>query len=485
MLIKDKTKEAVQDKDNEETRGTIAGKWLSAWGTSPVDFYISLQDFVKKNLTLINVLHPGTTTRTEITVTASGSKIRLRFSNLFGKQPVLIDEVTIARMSMREPGQIIEGTSCRITFNNGAHSLKILPGETVFSDEIAFHVSILEKLSVSMYFDRKTPIGTSGLYSAVTYTSKSSLSQVSRAALKKPTPIRLSSGSMACNIIPFLTGLDVLSDSLEASCVVMFGDSTFCNDAYLHLEERILSAGCRTVSVVNKAISGNKLLNDGCGIIGSFYGASALERFQRDVLDLSGVTAVIVKIGVNDITHPYILSMKGKVPIASVDELVDGYIKMANAAHARGIKIYLSKIAPWNGYEREVLGRKGDLKWSRDLYKVCCDLNEWIASNDVCDGYIDTDLLSEPEDKTALFKPFTTDCMHFSPLGAIAFADLIPMSFLGVEGEAEKLLENRYCYFPREMNQRTENSGNFGEQFQQIKGFLAQLTDHMRFRMRK
>lgn len=226
-------------------------------------------------------------------------------------------------------------------------------------------------------------------------------------------------------------------------------------------------------------------LNDGCGIIGSFYGASALERFQRDVLDLSGVTAVIVKIGVNDITHPYIRSMKGKVPIASVDELVDGYIKMANAAHAHGIKIYLSKIAPWNGYEREVLGRKGDLKWSRDLYKVCCDLNEWIASNDVCDGYIDTDLLSEPEDKTALFKPFTTDCMHFSPLGAIAFADLIPMSFLGVEGEAEKLLENRYCYFPREMNQRTENSGNFGEQFQQIKGFLAQLIDHMRFRMRK
>jgi len=461
------------------------GKWISAWGTSPVDFFISLKDFVKKDVALINVLHSGTTTRTEFTITAAGQKIRLRFSNLFGKQPILIEDVAVAKMSMREPGQIIEGTSCRVTFNNGSRLLKIMPGETVFSDELDFHVSILEKLSVSMYFGSKTNISTCGLYSAVTFSSRSSFSQVSRAVLKQPTPIKLSSGKMACNIIPFLTGVDVLSESAEASCVVMFGDSTFCNDAYLHLEERILSTGCHNVSVVNKAISGNKLLNSGCGIIGSFYGASALERFERDVLEQSGVTAVIVKIGVNDITHPYILSMKGKVPVVSVAELANGYTKLANAAHAHGIKIYLSKIAPWNGYEREVLGKKGDLKWSKELYKVCCDLNEWIVSNNVCDGYIDTDKLSQPGDITALFKPFTTDCMHFSPLGAIAFADLIPMSFIGVDGEAKRLLETKYRYFPRDMNQSTENSGNFGERFHQIKAFISQMTNHMRFKVKK
>lgn len=462
------------------------GKWIAGWGTSPVDFYISLKDYLKKDISLFNVLKAGTTTRTEFTVTASGKMIRLSFSNEYGKTPVTIDAVSIARTEPVEPAGIIGGTAQNVTFDGGKTSLTIPAGKTVVSDEIEFPTSALEKLSVSMFFENQTVVNTSGLYSAVTYTSKKvKYSQINKSSLRSPKKLCLSSGTMACNFIPFLCGIDVLSESESAYSIVMFGDSTFCNDAFIHLTERILSAGHTDISVVNKSISGNKLLHQGGGLIGNFYGDSAISRFERDVLNQAGVKTVIIKLGINDITHPNILSMKGKVPTVTAKQITDGYTLLAERAHEKGIKVYLSKIAPWNGYEREILGKKGDLTWTKDQYDYCCEVNRWIENNDVCDGFIDTDELADPNDITRLYRPFTTDCMHFSPLGAIAFSDIIDLPILGIDGEAPMLIDTKYRYFPREMNLRTEESGDFGEQFEQIKGFISQMTDHMRLKMKK
>ncbi len=462
------------------------GKWIAGWGTSPVDFYISLKDYLKKDISLFNVLKAGTTTRTEFTVTASGKMIRLSFSNEYGKTPVTIDAVSIARTEPVEPAGIIGGTAQNVTFDGGKTSLTIPAGKTVVSDEIEFPTSALEKLSVSMFFENQTVVNTSGLYSAVTYTSKKvKYSQINKSSLRSPKKLCLSSGTMACNFIPFLCGIDVLSESENAYSIVMFGDSTFCNDAFIHLTERILSAGHTDISVVNKSISGNKLLHQGGGLIGNFYGDSAISRFERDVLNQAGVKTVIIKLGINDITHPNILSMKGKVPTVTAKQITDGYTLLAERAHEKGIKVYLSKIAPWNGYEREILGKKGDLTWTKDQYDYCCEVNRWIENNDVCDGFIDTDELADPNDITRLYRPFTTDCMHFSPLGAIAFSDIIDLPILGIDGEAPMLIDTKYRYFPREMNLRTEESGDFGEQFEQIKGFISQMTDHMRLKMKK
>ena len=462
------------------------GKWIAGWGTSPVDFYISLKDYLKKDISLFNVLKAGTTTRTEFTVTASGKMIRLSFSNEYGKTPVTIDAVSIARTEPVEPAGIIGGTAQNVTFDGGKTSLTIPAGKTVVSDEIEFPTSALEKLSVSMFFENQTVVNTSGLYSAVTYTSKKvKYSQINKSSLRSPKKLCLSSGTMACNFIPFLCGIDVLSESENAYSIVMFGDSTFCNDAFIHLTERILSAGHTDISVVNKSISGNKLLHQGGGLIGNFYGDSAISRFERDVLNQAGVKTVIIKLGINDITHPNILSMKGKVPTVTAKQITDGYTLLAERAHEKGIKVYLSKIAPWNGYEREILGKKGDLTWTKDQYDYCCEVNRWIVNNDVCDGFIDTDELADPNDITRLYRPFTTDCMHFSPLGAIAFSDIIDLPMLGIDGEAPMLIDTKYRYFPREMNLRTEESGDFGEQFEQIKGFISQMTDHMRLKMKK
>lgn len=461
---------------------TENGKWISAWGTSPVDFNIALKDIVKLDLKLRNVLKAGTTTRTELTVTGSGEKIKLHFSNLFGKKAVKLSKITVARTDTTGTANVIDGTVVSVTFDS-KDSVVMEPGSKVVSDEIELAVSALEKLSVSIYFEEKTIVNTCGLYSAVTYTAKGTKTcRTRKTAFNQAKKFCLSSGSMGCNFIPFLTGVDVYSPHSDASCIVMLGDSTFCNDAYIHLEERLLSADCHNISVVNKAISGNKLLNYGCGLIGSFYGPPVMKRFFDDVIEQAGVKAVVIKIGVNDITHPYIKSMKGKALPVTKEEIFAAFTELSELCHKNSIKIYLSTIAPWNGYEREILGKKGDLTWTPEQYEYCCQVNEWIRATDVIDGFIDVDELSSPDDITRLYPPFTTDCMHFSPLGAIAFSDIIPLGFFGCDKEGDLLLETRYKYFPSHFNQATEESGDFGEGFYQALQFLSQFADHLRFK---
>ena len=62
------------------------------------------------------------------------------------------------------------------------------------------------------------------------------------------------------------------------------------------LAERARDArrGGPAVAVLNAGISGNRLLSE-------FVGPSGLDRFERDVLDQSGVTHAIILIGINDI----------------------------------------------------------------------------------------------------------------------------------------------------------------------------------------
>lgn len=163
------------------------GKWIGGWGTSPVDFYISLKDYLKTDISLFNIIKSGTTTRTEFTVTASGKMIRLNFSNQYGKTPVTISAVSIARTDPVENAGIIGGTVQNITSNGGNESLTIPTGETAVSDEIEFPTSALERLSVSMFFEEETVVNTSGLYSAVTYTSrKVKYSQINKPTLRSP-----------------------------------------------------------------------------------------------------------------------------------------------------------------------------------------------------------------------------------------------------------------------------------------------------------
>ena len=103
----------------------------------------------------------------------------------------------------------------------------------------------------------------------------------------------------------WLAGIDVVAPA-AASLIVAFGDSITdgarstpeTNHSWPALLAARLAAQKATanIAVGNMGIGGNRVLRDGTG-------ASALARFDRDVLSQPGVKWVMVLEGINDIGH--------------------------------------------------------------------------------------------------------------------------------------------------------------------------------------
>ena len=407
-----------------------AGHWFAAWGSSVVNGSASIP-----GLNLRDYIPSHSTIRVEVPVTANGSSLRFKFSNEYGKNPLTIDELSVAKTVDNGSARIKAGSAVPITFGGGNASVTIPAGQTVWSDDISFPVSALDTVSVSMYFRNMTYISSEGLSNGRTFLSKKTLStplssQVNEEALNSPSEINISSGTVTYHTIPFLANIDAFTEDTYACSAVFIGDSTLVNDTYLHYAQRLVDAGYTNIGVVNEAIIGNKLLSKGTGIIGNLYGPSLISRFYRDALDLTGVKYVFIQIGLNDILHQSSKSMADDVPKCSTDDIINGYKDLVSMAKERGVKVYFFTKSPWKGYARAFLGQTNDLVWSQEAQNMCDTLDNWIRSNNDADGYIDVHPLANPADPNALCPSFTLDGAHLTELGSIAMADLIPLTFV-------------------------------------------------------
>ena len=421
-----------------------SGTWLTSWTTSMVNGSIKLGDALAFN----DFIPARSTTRTELTVTTAGTKLRLKFSNEYSITDATLDEVSIAKTLGSGEAKIVDGTQTPVTFNGGETSVVLKRGETVWSDEIDFETAALEKISVSIFFKNMTYITTGGLAHAETYLDTSNLlnfltgsSFVNSATLNSPSEINISSGGMTYHVTPFLCAIDSLSNEENAATAVFIGDSTLVNNTHLYFAEKLVKNGITNISVVNEAIIANKVLSGGSGLIGNLYGDSLLSRFERDALNLSGVKYIFIKEGLNDIIHQYSQSMSPNTLKCSPDDIIAGYIQLINAAHERGIKVYFFTKSAWKGYERAFLGQTGDLVWSKEAQDKCDELDKWIRTNKLADGYIDVSPLANPSDTYALCPSFTPDGAHFTDLASIAVADLIPLEYVGVKKDVKTAAE--------------------------------------------
>ncbi|MDO4381275.1 MAG: hypothetical protein Q4D20_10425, partial [Clostridia bacterium] len=143
------------------------GKWVATWGTSPVDYFISLADYVSGFL-VNGKLVAGTLTRTELSVSSAGEKLRLKFSNEYGDRDVSFTNANIARTDSSKSGAIEKSSVTPLTFG-GSREAVIPAGGVIWSDEINFKTDALEKLTVSLYFSKETPVKTAGLFCGKTY----------------------------------------------------------------------------------------------------------------------------------------------------------------------------------------------------------------------------------------------------------------------------------------------------------------------------
>lgn len=395
--------------------------WVGAWSTSPVEFNLKKMldmEWIKCDLGLRNL-----TFRTRIQPTISGEDVRITLSNEFGTGPLTIDTASVAKGYEKLPQAIKTWTRKNVTFN-GQSSVTIPAGKTVTSDPVGMSVDALEYLTVSLFMKKTETMKTYGLIGGDTYIMSGNFA---KAATTIGVPMKMEADFGEYSVIPALTGVEVYAP--EASSAVVIGDSTLANDIPILLAEKLQSAGITNVGILQQAIKGNRLLDDGAGILGMACGEAMVDRFERDALNQPGVERIFLKVGVNDVVHPNCESLKDEARAVTAEEMIAGYKQLIQQAHESGIEVYLFTRTAWKGYTRNVLG-SDDVQWSPEIDQMRQDINAWIRSSDnPADGYIDLDFMCTDATASELKSEYTTDGAHFTALGQQAVADAIPLEY--------------------------------------------------------
>ena len=346
------------------------------------------------------------TVRDIVHTSVGGSELRIRISNVFGTTPLEIADV---RVALREKGaRTVAGSSHRVTFG-GRDAVTIPVGQREFSDAVKLSVSAEQDLAVSIYVKQAT--GPATWHPAAIATSYySTLGDHAGAASAAAYPDKIFAWY-------FLDGVDVVNPSV-AGAVVTFGASTSNgagstrdgNERYLDdLARRVLKlpAGLR-MSVLNAGISANQLLAGG-----GTAGQSALTRFYRDAIEQTGVRAVILWEGTNDI---------GVHPDLRPAELINAYLQLIAIAHSHGVAVIGATLQPDQGANY----------YTAQGNKVREAVNRWIRDSGAFDAVADFDaVLRNPLDHAEMLPAYDSgDHLHPNNAGYQAIANSINVSTL-------------------------------------------------------
>lgn len=411
---------ALFNRNNKNTVDESSGEWVSAWSTSPIS--ASLNDLGV--LDKLGVPVAVATNRVVIESTASGSAVRFTFSNEYGNLPLTISACNVAKADPDNHKKVYKDTRETVRFN-GKSYVTIPAGQTVVSDPVAINVKAGEDIAITTYYRGINVMRTIGLIGGDSYVAFGNQSYINNMITGINLKFEADSGSY--EVIPCLMGMDVLAAEGTDVCV-FFGDSTLANEIPRLLAAKLRDNGITNVSVTQEAIKGNRLIANGVGTAANLLGEAGVDRFQRDVLSQDGVKYVIVKLGINDIVHPYCESKADKLEPVTFEEMVAGYNKLIEMAHAQGVEIYFCEITPWKGYTRNVFGQGDDVQWTEEIDSIRLQLNAWLAS-DACpsDGYIDLSGMHSADDAYALISDQTPDGIHHNAAGQQNFVDQIPV----------------------------------------------------------
>jgi lysophospholipase L1-like esterase len=356
-------------------------------------------------------LHDATV-RQVVRLSAGGGRIRLRLSNAFGTQPLVIDGVHVAR-ALSPAGAGIDPASDHEVRFNGTTSVTIPAGASYLSDPVAMNAAPLAVLAVSFHLpeapDRQTGHPGSRSTSYLVHGSQSASADLA--------------GAQKVEHWYQLAGIEVEAPA-TAGAVVTLGDSitdghgatTNGNDRWPDkLAERLKGSG---LSVLNEGIGGNRLLLDGLG-------PNALARFDRDVLAQPGVRTVVVLEGVNDLgTFTRDAPASTEAHAALVAQLIGAYRQIIERAHAQGVKAIGATILPYAGsaYYHPDAANEADRQ----------AINRWVREPGHFDGVIDFDRVTrDPAHPDHLRPDFDSgDHLHPSPKGYQAMADAVPLPLL-------------------------------------------------------
>ncbi len=341
------------------------------------------------------------TLRQIVHVSIGGNQLRMKFSNQYGSTPVTMNSVHLA---VSTGGSTIQtGTDKALTFE-GKEAVTIPVGETVSSDVVNFSISNLENIAVTIYFG-SVPSALTGHPGSRTISYIQTGNGINN--LSMPTAVTTEHWYI-------IAGIDVITDD-SSKGIVALGDSitdgrgstSNANNRWTDNLSRRLRGNPSTsnISVLNQGIGGNAVLSGGLG-------PTALSRFQRDVLEQSGVRFLILFEGVNDI------GPSSSVSVAT--NLIDAYKELISKAHSQNILVYGATITPFGGSQYD----------SNIHEQARQTVNSWIRTSGQFDAVIDFDAaVKNPNDQTRLLSTFDSgDHLHLSPAGYEKIAEVIDIN---------------------------------------------------------
>ena len=386
-------------------------RWVGTWASAQ-------QEPEERNALPAGALKDATL-RQLVRTTIGGRTIRVRVSNAFGKGPLRIAGVNVARAVSPASAAIVRGTDRALTFS-GQRSIVVPAGADYLSDPLALDVAPMTTLAVSMHVLEHPAVQTGHPGSrATSYYAPGD--QLSAAALAKPAGV---------DHWYQLSGVDVVAPAGAAAIAIVgdsitdgFGVKPNTNSRWPDfLVERLqASPRTRSLAVLNLGIGGGRLLQDGLG-------PNAAARFERDVLMRSGVRYVVIFIGVNDLGG---LTREKPASAAEhralVEQMIGAYAQMTARARERGLKVIGATIMPYGGsaYYHPAAVNEADRQ----------AVNAWIRTPGNVDAVIDFDAAMRDPARPERLRPDydSGDGLHPSIAGYRAMAAAVPLAlFRGV-----------------------------------------------------
>ncbi len=337
----------------------------------------------------------------------SGGSLRLRLSNRWGDRPLPVAAAGIGAVA--RGAALVPGTLRALRFSGHA-GVVVPPHGAVWSDALAWPLRAGHAVALSLYLRRPVlPTTWHRLAGQVQYlsTSGDQVDDPGAAAFRGRLTSYLWLDRIDVRAAPGAAALVAIGDSITDG---MRSTLNARRSWPQQLAARLRARGVRGLAVLNAGISGNRLLSDS-----ACWGPALRERFGRDALHLSGVRAVVVLIGINDIDFAATPRRRGldcDAPHRAVraSQLQRALAALAARAHRHGLLVYGATLPP------------ASLPPPREALRT--RLDAWIRASRDFDGVIDFDaVLRDPADPHRMRPRFDSgDHLHPSDAGYAAMA---------------------------------------------------------------
>lgn len=379
------------------------GQWKKIWNYIPVNWGTQIgavEDLTQKVWIRNNL---------------NGNKIRIQFSNLYGRDALVLHHVTVRKCD-RKSGNVTE--TREVTYR-GDCTIRILPGDFFYSDSILLALKETEDLIVSVYFQERHELySVCQTWSAQSFRSSFFKGDRTESGKTEGMPTLeifpfFQFDEYRCNAAAAICGVQVLAEG-KITTLACFGDSITHMSYYFDpLLERLYRKYPGKITMLNCGIGGNRILYDACHVEeipghGKCFGDAGVKRFERDVYGDAAPEIVFFLEGVNDCTHGFAFGIPTEVPPmgATSVEVPDGEMLFAGIkeiiekAHKRNSKIYISTVMPFGCYEEAFREQAEGIRQ---------DLNELLRKNqEIADGFLDLDKIMRKQEDIHFMK----DGMH-------------------------------------------------------------------------